>query len=296
MNGIIFNIQKFCVNDGPGIRTTVFLKGCPLKCVWCHNPESQEPTAGLMFYQDKCVSCGRCVGLCKEGCHRLSDGIHVFDREKCVKCFACVEVNCGALEKVGRSISSEEVMKEILKDKIFYDNSGGGLTLSGGEPLSQFDFSMDILKKAKEHGLHTAMETCGFAPTDKMAQIAEYVDLFLYDYKETDSRLHREYTGVDNTVIMDNLALLDYMGKDIILRCPIIPGYNDGNHFDGICAVANRFDHILHVEIEPYHALGESKYAALGRSKSRILTPDEEEKNRWLAEIAKNSRKEVKFA
>lgn len=297
MNGTIFNIQKFCVNDGPGIRTTVFLKGCPLRCAWCHNPESQVADSEIMFYEDKCVSCGRCVSLCKMGCHTLQNGVHMFDRGNCSRCFKCVEIGCGALEKAGQSISSEEVIDEVLKDKIFYDNSGGGITLSGGEPLFQIDFALDLLKMAKELGLHTVIETCGFTSEKNMKKAAEYVDLFLFDYKETDSRLHKEFTGVDNSVILKNLELLDSLKKKIILRCPVIPGYNDRQeHFKGICSVANRFDSILHIELEPYHSFGEGKYSSLGRKSLNAVMPSEEEKNSWITEIKKNTCKEVRFA
>lgn len=297
MNGTIFNIQKFCVNDGPGIRTTIFLKGCPLKCIWCHNPESQAAESEIMFYRDKCIGCGMCERICKNSCHFFENNVHIFEREKCVKCFACTDYECGAIEKAGKIISSEEAIKEAMKDKIFYDNSGGGITLSGGEPLFQFEFSLDILKKAKEKDVHTAIETCGFANKKKIIEIAEYVDLFLFDYKETDLMLHKRFTGVDNSVILENIKTLNELKKNIILRCPIIPGYNDRTeHFMGICNVANEFEHILHIELEPYHSLGEGKYISLGHNVSEIRSPTEDEKNSWLVEIRKNTDKKVKFA
>lgn len=297
MNGIIFNIQKFCINDGPGIRTTVFLKGCPLKCAWCHNPESQSVKPELMFYKDKCVNCGRCAGVCTNGCHLFENGTHIFDRKNCKKCFECTKTGCEALEKVGREISTDEVIKEVLKDKIFYDNSGGGVTLSGGEPLYQYDFSLEILKKAKENGLHTAIETCGFTSADKIKEISKYVDLFLFDYKETSSELHRKFTGIDNADIFKNLELLNKMGKSIILRCPIIPGFNAREeHFKGICNTANKFKNILHIELEPYHSLGESKYISLGACEHKFCSPSEEEKQSWLSKISSATYKKVKFA
>lgn len=297
MKGTIFNIQKFCVNDGPGIRTTVFLKGCPLKCIWCHNPESQSGKQEIMFYKDKCVNCGRCAAVCENGCHSFDNGVHKLERKNCVKCFACTQTGCEALEKVGQEISTDEVIDEVLKDKIFYDNSGGGITLSGGEPLFQFEFSMDILKKAKENGLNTAIETCGFATEEKIKEISKYVDLFLFDYKETNSELHRKFTGVDNTDILKNLALLNKMGKNIILRCPIIPGLNAREeHFKGICDTANKFEHILHIELEPYHSLGENKYISLGTCERKFSLPAEEEKQSWLSKISSATYKKVKFA
>ena len=297
MKGTIFNIQKFCVNDGPGIRTTVFLKGCPLKCIWCHNPESQSEKTEIMFYKDKCVNCGRCAAVCKNNCHSFDDGVHKFERKNCIKCFECTKIGCEALEKVGREISADEVIDEVLKDKIFYDNSGGGITLSGGEPLCQFDFSLEILKLAKENELHTAMETCGFTSTDRIEEISKYVDLFLFDYKETNSELHKKYIGIGNEVILENLSLLNSMGKSIILRCPIIPGCNDRKeHFEGICNVANKFENVLHIEIEPYHSLGESKYESLGLTEHKFHSPSDQEKETLLLRISTNTDKKVVFA
>lgn len=297
MDGIIFNVQKFCVNDGPGIRTTVFLKGCPIKCVWCHNPESQKSKAEIMFYADKCMNCGRCAVICKKGCHVFENGVHTFERENCAECFECIKTECGVLEKAGRTVSAEEIISDVMKDKIFYDNSNGGITLSGGEPLYQFDFSLELLKRSKEYGLNTAIETCGFGSADKIKQIAEYVDLFLFDFKETNSKLHKEFTGVGNEIIITNLKILNEMGKNIILRCPIIPGYNNRKeHFEGIGKIAESLENILHIEVEPYHSLGENKYSSLGYGERKIIMPCEEEKQRYIKEIKKNTEKEVKFA
>ena len=277
MNGTIFNIQRFCINDGPGIRTTVFLKGCPLKCIWCHNPESQAREPEIMFYKDKCTKCGSCVN------------VTVNDSD-----FVCIN---DAKEICGKEISSDEVIKEVLKDEIFYQNSGGGITISGGEPFYQFDFSLELVKKAKENGLHTAIETCGFVKNSNLKKIAEFVDLFLYDYKETNSEKHKNFTGVDNTVIIDNLSFLNDINKDVILRCPIIKGCNDRReHFEGIAEIANRYKNILHIEIEPYHSLGEGKYSALGKNVQKFSVANEEEKKEYLLSVQKNSFKKVKFS
>lgn len=264
MTGTVFNIQRFCTNDGPGIRTVVFLKGCPLHCIWCHNPESQTPQPEIMFYKHKCTGCGRCIG-------------HI-EQEPDFICYHKAKEWCGKL------MDSDEVLNEVLSDKIFYDNSGGGITLSGGEPLYQFDFSMEILKKAKNLGLHTAIETCGFISSEKMQQIAEYVDLFLFDFKESDGKLHKEFTGVDNSIILENLSLLEDLGKEIILRCPIIPGYNDRiDHYQEIASIATSLTSVSRIDIEPYHQLGEGKYDALGREKHVFeVFPDEK-----VAEIIK---------
>ena len=275
----------------------MFLKGCPLKCIWCHNPESQSEKPEIMFYKDKCVKCGRCAAICGKECHLFDNGVHKFERKNCVKCFACTKTGCEALEKVGQEITSDEIINEVLKDKIFYDNSGGGITLSGGEPLRQFDFSLEILKKAKENGLHTAIETCGLTSINRIKEISECVDLFLFDYKETNSKLHKKFTGINNDVILENLSLLNDMRKSIILRCPIIPGYNDRKeHFEGICNVADKFEYILHIEIEPYHSLGESKYVSLGNQEHKFSLPCEGDKQNWLSEISFNTSKKVRFA
>ena len=277
MNGTIFDIQRFCINDGPGIRTTVFLKGCPLKCIWCHNPESQVREPEIMFYKDKCTKCGGCVN------------VTVNDSD-----FVCIN---DAKQICGKEISSDEVIKEVLKDEIFYQNSGGGITISGGEPFYQFDFSLELVKKAKENGLHTAIETCGFVKNSKLKKIAEFVDLFLYDYKETNSEKHKNFTGVDNAVIIDNLSFLSNINKDVILRCPIIKGCNDRReHFEGIAEIANRYKNILHIEIEPYHSLGEGKYSALGKNVQKFSVANEEEKKEYLLSVQKNSFKKVKFS
>lgn len=297
MKGTIFNIQKFCVNDGPGIRTTVFLKGCSLNCIWCHNPESQSSDSEIMFYTDKCSVCGRCSAVCPNRCHSFDGDVHSFERSRCIRCFACTETGCDALERVGREITSDEVVDEVLKDKIFYDNSGGGITLSGGEPLYQLEFSLELLRKAKENSLHTAVETCGFTSPNNLKQIAEYTDLFLFDYKETNPVMHKAFTGVGNEIIISNLKLLDSLRKQIILRCPIIPGHNDRQeHFKGICRIANDLENITCVEIEPYHSLGENKYSSLGRNAHKINLPDEEQKADWLNAVSRNCCKNVKFA
>ncbi len=277
MQGTIFNIQRFCVNDGPGIRTTVFLKGCPLSCVWCHNPESQRFEPEILFYKDKCTGCGRCRG------------ITAADKD-----FVCFN---GAKEICGKTVTADEVTAEVLKDKPFYENSGGGVTLSGGEPLAQYDFSLELLQKAKENGIHTAVETCGYAERSKILEIAKYIDLFLFDCKETDPELHKEYTGFDNKVILENLKALSDAGSKIILRCPIIPGFNDrAEHFKRISETANKFSGIEHIEIEPFHPLGESKYSALGRKYANIKTPDTETVNNWIEQIKLGTEKMVKIA
>lgn len=207
---------------------------------------------------------------------------------------ACTELFCGALEQAGKTVSCEEVMKEVLSDAPFYASSGGGITLSGGEPLMQAAFALALLKSAKEQGLHTAVETCGFASADCVKSVAVWTDLFLFDYKETQKEKHLAYTSADRRVILENLALLNDLEKDIVLRCPIVPGYNDRvDHFEGIAALANAFTNILHVEVEPYHPLGEGKYQALGRKATAIDAPGEKEVWSWMDFIQRKTDKKV---
>ncbi len=277
MLGEIFNIQKFCVNDGPGIRTTVFFKGCPLRCLWCHNPESQSNDKQIMFYSEKCTQCGKCKNL-------------AFDNTE----FFCPN---EAKEICGRTVTTEEVIAEVMKDYEFYKNSAGGMTLSGGEPLFQFEFALELLQKAKANNLHTAIETCGFAEKSKIIKIAEFTDLFLFDFKESNPKLHKAYTGADNSLILENLFVLNELNKDIILRCPIITGYNDRQeNYDKICELANALTSVKGVEIEPYHAFGESKYEVIGRQQPEILPQTEEQINEIIYYIALKIDKSVKKA
>ncbi len=300
MIGTVFNIQKFSINDGPGIRTTVFLKGCPLHCLWCHNPESHKIVPELFYNEGKCIGCRECARACPHGCHAFVDGKHRFDRSRCIQCGKCADIcPTAALEMVGERRSVEEVISEVLKDRVFYETSGGGMTISGGEPMLQFDFTLALLRAAKEQGLHTCMETCGYTDTDKLRAVAPFVDLFLYDYKETDPARHKKYTGVSNRRILKNLRLLNDMGCNIVLRCPIIPTLNDrDDHFSGIAALANRLPHVSEINIEPYHPLGSGKAAMLGREYAlpELTFPAEETVQDWIARVAKMTNVPVKKA
>ncbi len=292
MSGNILNIQRFCTDDGPGIRTTVFLKGCPLSCVWCHNPESQSPRQELMYDNTKCVHCLQCVALCPTHCHKKGVNGHEFNRAECLACGKCLNALCDALEGQGRPMDADEVLTEVLKDRAFYDNSGGGLTLSGGEPLSQAAFCKELLTKAKQEGLHVCMETCGFAPQEAITALAPLVDIFLFDYKESDPDRHKAYTGVAQDLILQNLRLLNELGRSIVMRCPIIPSYNDrSDHFAGIARVANELAHVEEIVIEPYHTLGSAKYTRLGRTYalSDVAAPTKETVRHWIEEIQKHT-------
>ena len=295
IKGTIFNIQKFSVNDGPGIRTTVFLKGCMLDCIWCHNPESKSPKKQLMLSESRCIGCGKCVKACPSSLHSFDNG-HRIKRELCSACGACAEACVGALELVGRETGVEEVIAEVMKDELFYKNSGGGITLSGGEPLMQHGFSLALLKAAKEKGLHTCIETCGFAKWEHIEALIPYVDIFLWDVKETDDSLHRRYTGVSNGKILENLRRLNAAGAEIILRCPIIPGLNDREeHLKKIAALAEELSGVRRVDIEPYHPLGKSKSEALGADYALgdLSFAEESAVESWISLISEKTSKPV---
>lgn len=298
MTGKIFNIQRYCVGDGPGIRTTVFFKGCPLDCAWCHNPESKSMKTQLFYRAEKCMLCGACQAACPVGCHRMEEDRHVYEANECSGCGNCAAVCAtGALEKVGREVTAREVLEEVLRDRIFYESSGGGMTLSGGEPMLQWEFACELLELAKGQGLHTCMETCGFASEEAYRRVRKYTDIFLYDYKMTDGRMHEAYTGVSNERILKNLELLDGLGADIVLRCPIIPTLNDcEEHFLGIADTANRFCRILRVEIEPYHPLGRDKAAMLGKEYrlAELDFPEKETVEGWIRRVQSMARVEVR--
>lgn len=300
VKGNVFNIQKFSINDGPGIRTTVFLKGCPLNCIWCHNPESKNVKNELFFASDKCTLCRKCEYVCKNGCHTFNESEHIYNRQNCIVCGDCAN-NClmGALEVVSKQMAVSEVIESVLRDKAFYDNSGGGITVSGGEPMLQFEFTYELLKLAKQNGLHTCIETCGYAGADNFKKIAPYVDIFLYDYKETDDKKHMEYTGVSNKVILENLRMLDDIGSKIILRCPIIPTLNDRQeHFEGIAKTADSLKNIIEINIEPYHPLGMGKAQRLDKEYKldELTFPSEETVKEWIDKISAKTDIPVKKA
>lgn len=296
IKGTVFDIQRFSIHDGPGIRTTVFLKGCPLNCIWCHNPESKSARPELMLHGSKCVGCGECVKACSLGLHSFEGGEHLIEREKCIGCGKC-EADCvGALKLYGEQKTVSEVIDEVLRDKSFYDNSGGGMTVSGGEPLMQHEFTLALLKSAKELGLNTAIETSGFSKWERIEAIAPFVDLFLWDVKETDTVRHNEYTGVGNELILENLGRLSTIGARIVLRCPVIPGLNDREeHFRAIGALADALSGVERVDVEPYHPLGKSKALALGKPYplEDLSFPEDATVKAWVESISGFTAKQV---
>ena len=262
---LVFDIEKFAVHDGPGIRTVVFMKGCPLHCLWCHNPESQSFEREILFNSDQCTLCGRCAAVCRFDCHTIAREKHIFTRTNCIQCGKCAEIcPADALKLCGREMSVSDVMEEVLKDKVFYENSGGGITLSGGEPLAHFDFTFELLQAAKENGLHTAVETSGFASWQRIEKLLPLVDLWLWDLK-AEAAKHEVLTGGPSEPILENLRKVSDCGGTIVLRCPLIPGVNDSEeHLTAIGKLANTLQGIQQIDLEPYHPLGESKARALG--------------------------------
>ena len=266
MKATIFDIERSSYVDGPGIRTTVFFKGCNLRCAWCHNPESQSPKPEMLFYKNKCTGCGKC----KEKCPN-----HLESCELCGKCtLYCPH---DAREICGKEYTVDEVVREILKDKAFYEASGGGVTFSGGECMLQIDFLEDLLKECQKNGIHIAVDTAGHVPFGCFERILPYTDLFLYDVKCFDSEKHKQYTGVGNELILENLKRLLATDKSVWIRIPIIPTVNDTEEeirsirsFLLFCGTPEK------VELLPYHAMGEHKYAAIGKKVKMFSVPSEE--------------------
>lgn len=264
--GVIFDIQRSSLHDGPGIRTTVFLKGCPLECAWCHNPEAVSPSPQLFFFAERCRLCGACARVCPNGVHRIADGVHAIDYARCELCGACVEAcTTRSLKIVGTKKSVDEIMAVVMADLDFYRNSGGGITLSGGEPLIQFSFALELLRRSRALSVHTCVETSGYVSSARFAEALPYIDLLLFDYKATNDEEHRRHTGVSRRLILDNLGLAYRAGVSITLRCPIIPGVNDNDeHFIGIRFLDTCYPLLRGIELLPYHAMGNSKRPAIG--------------------------------
>ncbi|MDF2921640.1 MAG: Pyruvate formate-lyase activating enzyme [Paenibacillaceae bacterium] len=265
--GTVFALERCSLHDGPGLRTTVFLKGCPLHCLWCHNPESQSYLPELYDLHEKCVLCGSCAAVCSKDCHRIEDNVRHIQRSRCDACGDCTRA-CprAALEIKGYSAKAEAVMAVVEEDRAFYDASGGGMTVSGGEPMAQFEFTKTLLSLAKAAGIHTCIETSGFAPVDRWQRIKETTDLILFDFKESDPGQHLLYTGARLNIILNSLYELERLGAPVILRCPLIPGINDRtDHLHAIAALAGKLRNITEINVMPYHPMGKSKSHRIGR-------------------------------
>jgi pyruvate formate lyase activating enzyme len=279
----IFNIQKFSVHDGPGIRTTVFFKGCPLKCMWCHNPESQNITTQILYDRDKCVLCGTCEKICPKKAIKIENNILTTD-ESCDCCGQCV-IYCiqGARQIAGKEYTVDEVVMEVLKDKVFYEKSNGGATLSGGEPLIHIDFVEELLKKLKDNNIHTAVDTCGAVSFENLRRASKYTDLFLYDIKLMDDEKHLEFTGMSNKLILDNLKKLSQIHKNINIRMPIIEGVNgDEEHIIETIRFIEGLN-ISKVNLLPYHDIAKHKYKKLGKvyEDDRMSKPSDEKMQKF---------------
>lgn len=266
--GMIFSIQRYSLQDGPGIRTTVFLKGCPLRCQWCSNPESQNPHPEIMFRSQNCQSCGTCAEVCDQGAVLFENGAPRLDTSICTQCLDCVEA-CpgGALEISGKAMPLEDVVNEACQDELFYTNSGGGVTLSGGEPLFQPEFARRFLKECQARGIRTALDTSGYAPWETLNRILRYTDLVLYDLKHLEPARHFQGTHVHNDLILENLIkMIDSKEARVWIRIPVIPDYNDSEaHFQALAEFIKERS-VEKVSLLGYHEWGKSKYAALWRA------------------------------
>ncbi|MBR6051495.1 MAG: glycyl-radical enzyme activating protein [Clostridia bacterium] len=260
-----FNIQRFCLRDGPGIRTTLFLKGCPVNCIWCHNPEGKSSKPELLFFEDRCASCGACLGLCPA--RSIADGKIAVDRALCTACGKCADICLNdACEICGKVADAEEIYAELIRDKLFFDTSGGGITLSGGEPLYQAEAALYLAERAAADGIPFAVETSGVCPRDVLLRLASLGALFLYDLKGADPERHLKNTGVALSLVTENLDALTDAGADVILRLPIIPGYNDSeNDLSLMRKLLSRYaGKVRRAEIMPFHRIGIGKMNSLG--------------------------------
>lgn len=277
MTGRIMDLKRYAIHDGDGIRTTVFFKGCPLKCVWCHNPEGIGFGSQLAFYANKCIGCGTCGQICPVGAHSFENG-HTFRRDLCTACGRCAE-ECPteALSLFGRQMTVEQLLPLLLEDRIFYQTSGGGVTLSGGECLCQAEFCRELLSRLKAEGIDTAVDTCGMVPRSALDCVLPFTDIFLYDVKAANEDVHIRCTGVSNKLILDNLRYLDERGAQLEIRIPLIPGWN-GDEIHGICGLLGPLKHLKKVRVLPYNNLAGSKYVALGMPNTmpRVAPPTAE--------------------
>ena len=264
MKGMITDLKRFAVHDGDGIRTTVFFKGCPLRCVWCHNPEGLAQKPRLAYFAHKCISCGECVPVCPQAAQKMHNGMHFFERDHCIACGKCANGCLGdALQFYGKEKTVEELLPLLLEDRPFYETSGGGVTLSGGECLMQADFCAALLRALKTEGVATAVDTCGFVPQEALDKVIPYTDVFLYDVKAYHEDVHLRCTGQSNKQILENLRYLNARGCKIEVRVPFVPDLNE-SEMPHVAALLRELDNVVGVRILPYHNFAGSKYEALG--------------------------------
>jgi pyruvate formate lyase activating enzyme len=293
IKGLVFDIKKYAIHDGPGIRTTVFFKGCPLNCLWCHNPESWQSRAELSFRESRCVGCGQCAETCLRGAISFVENQPVTNPDKCILCGRCVDVCvAGARQIIGHEMTVSQVMAEVERDVIFYDQSGGGVTFSGGEPLMQPDFLVALLNQCRAMNIHTAVDTSCYTEPEIMEMVVNKADLFLCDIKHIDNKMHERFTGVGNDLILDNIRLISQTGKKIIIRIPIVPGFNDDPaNIEASGEFAASLPGVGRIDLLPFNRGGIEKSARLtGEIKSmQTETPDDDR----MSEIADNLSKYV---
>lgn len=284
MKATIFDIQHSAAHDNNCFRSTVFFKGCPLRCLWCHTPEGLVQKPQLAYYAHKCVGCGECIFVCPTDAHSIDGVVHVLDTEKCISCGECEDACYGdALKLYGKEVTVEEVLSQLLNNRESYKNSGGGVTLSGGECLMQADFCAELLKRLKHEGIHTTVDTCGFCSKEALDKVIPYTDTFLYDLKAFDEDIHIRCTGQTNVTILENLRYLDSCGKKIEICYPFVPGWND-NQAEKLAAFVNTLTNITSVRVLPYQGLDDAKYKALGVP---CVMPEELPKDDALAQADK---------